>query len=168
MMVARSMLPNRATGVPDVAARTVGADTRRKVMLLLTIAYVIRTVAYLERDTKGDYTPERVTDALLRTNIPAWVVIYAVLAIASDFDATREVSIAFAILVLVAVLFYDGPRTLRTIEGWTQPKPASKGKASGPAGPTTNATDATNATGSSGGWVGTAPFQQKAGRITKR
>lgn len=155
-------------GVPDIAARTIGADTRRKVMLTLTIAYLIRAIAYLERDPKGGYTPERLTDALLRTNIPAWVVIYAVLAVASDFDATREISIAFAILVLVAVLLYDGPRSLKTIEGWTQPKPTGRTAASGPTGPTTNVTDGTAASGASGGWVGTAPYQKKAERITKR
>jgi len=155
-------------GVPNIAARTIGADTRRKVILTLTIAYLVRAIAYLERDTKGDYTPERLTDALLRTNIPAWVVIYAVLAIASDFDATREISIAFAILVLVAVLLYDGPRSLKTIEGWTQPKPARKTANSPATGPTTSVTDGTAASGASGGWVGTSPFQNKAERITKR
>lgn len=155
-------------GIPDVAVRTVGADTRRKVMLTLSVAYIIRTISYLERDTKGSYGPTQLTDALLRTNIPAWVVLYAVLAIASDFDATQALSMAFAILIMIAVLLYDGPRAIRTIESWTEKKPTGKRTMSGPAGPVTKMTDATDASGASGGWVGTAPFQRKAEAQTKR
>lgn len=112
-----------AVGVPDVAARTVGADTRRQVMLALTVAYVVRAVSYLERnEATGRYEPRAIYDALLRTNIPAWVVIYAVLAIASDFDTTRQLSVAFALLLLVAVLLYDGPEFLAIIESIVTPK----------------------------------------------
>jgi hypothetical protein len=117
-------------GVPDVAVRTVGADTRRKVMLALTVAYVMRTVSQLERGSDGKYEAKAVYQALLRTNIPAWVVLYAVLAIASDFDATRELAVAFAILIMVSVLLYDGPRLLAIVETWTDPsKKVAKKKA---------------------------------------
>lgn len=124
------------TVIPDVATRTVGADTRRKVLLALTVAFTVRTLAMFKRNEDG-YTPQNVWKAVQKTNIPAWVVLYAMLAIASDFDTTRELALAFAILILVAIFLYDGGKFITTIESIvsdektdapTKPKKSAKKK----------------------------------------
>ena len=44
-----------------------------------------------------------------------WGVIAVTLAIFADIDATSEVAVAFAYLILLAVLFHSGPKVFGSI-----------------------------------------------------
>lgn len=119
----------RAAGVPNIADRTVYVDARRKIVTALLVAFVIQTVASMKTDKAKRYDAENVTKAITSANIPAWVVITAVLMIASDFESTSRVAVGFAILLLVAVTLTDGQAALKNIDVFVNPpapKPSTK------------------------------------------
>lgn len=119
-----------AIGVPNVADRTVYADTRRRIVTALLVAFVIRTVAAMSVDKKTKrYDAKNVVAAVQSANVPAWVVVAAVLMMASDFDATSRLAMGFSVLLLVAVVLVDGEPAIKNVNRFVNPpapKPSTK------------------------------------------
>lgn len=117
-------------GPPDVAARTVYASNRRKIVTALAGAFAIRVLANLEANKKTNrYDAQNVIDAVSGANIPAWVVIAAVLMMASDFESTSRPAMAFALLIFIGLLIGDGEMAIKTINRIVNPpKPKAKKK----------------------------------------
>jgi len=102
-----------------------GASNRQKIVTALVGAFVIRVVAGItvNRKTKRADASD-VIGAIYEADIPSWIVIAAILMIASDFEATSRLSLAFTLLLLVAVIMADGERAIKNVEKLRNQPPA--------------------------------------------
>lgn len=112
-------LPSRLRGrsIPDgnVVGRYKLVSNRRKIVLALLIAFVIRILATV--DTEGAKKGKaKVRESVTGQNLVSWAVLAAFLAIASDIDATSDIAVAFALLILVASLLTSGPDALSNLD----------------------------------------------------
>lgn len=98
--------------IPNMQAQTTGASDRQKVIGALLLAFTVNTVGRME----GVKKPRQFFATVLTQNLPAWVFILAILTIASDFDSTRDIAIAFALLFLVAAILTNGLDAMAVIQ----------------------------------------------------
>lgn len=108
-------------------------SNRRKIVLGLLLAFVIRILATIDADgaKKGK---SKVKNALSGQNLIAWAALASFLAIASDIESTSDIAVAFALLILVAAILTSGPDALDNLDklikgGKTIQKQATKPRA---------------------------------------
>lgn len=96
---------NRNVGVPNVEQRVNTDDGRYRILALVGGAAMIRFAAGMGM-VDGNRNLAR--SGLSKVPVLSFIAIYVVLAIASDFDATRDLATAFALLLFVMVLIQYG------------------------------------------------------------
>lgn len=109
---------------PNIADRTVYASDRRKVLLALMVAFAIRAISHFEKG-RDNVDPEKALKAIGSTGIPNWLILVAILTIASDFESTSKLAVAFSLLILVAVLMNNGLEAADVLGTWMD-KPREK------------------------------------------
>jgi hypothetical protein len=109
-----TIIPNAAERVNDA-----GTDARRAVLYLIGGAIALQFVSGLDTYERGKGSAA-VTAGLNEVTIAAWVGVYIVLAIAADFDTTRDLAVAFALLVFLATAYKFGPKAFNAAGKITQ------------------------------------------------
>lgn len=116
--------------VPNLEQRTVGATPRYQLLLLIGGAALVRFAAGMgERyDASGKQANDRnlARSGLQSVPIIPWIAIYVVFAIAVDFDATRDLAIAFALLLFVMTLITRGQSAATNIGNLVSHQPSFK------------------------------------------
>ena len=103
-------------GPPNLAERTTQADNRQQIVLLILLAFTVHVLANMQTNRAGKRLRiEDVPPAIMQTNLPAWAVVAVILLIASDFDSTSRVSVAFAGLLTIAVVISDGQKAFKLV-----------------------------------------------------
>lgn len=91
----------------NVVDRYKMVSNRRKIVLGLLIAFMIRTLATIDTEGAKKGKP-KIRKAITEQNLVAWAVLASFLAIASDIDTTSDIAVAFTLLILVAALLTSG------------------------------------------------------------
>lgn len=101
---------NRNVGVPNVEQRVNTDNHRYQLLVLIGGAALIRFAAGMGMVSSERAKTKRnlARSGLSKVPVLSFVAIYVVLAIAADFDATRDLAMAFALLVFVMVLIQHG------------------------------------------------------------
>lgn len=96
--------------VPNVAQRVNSDDTRYQILALVGGAALIRFAAGMGMVSSEKAKTKRnlARSGLSQVPVLSFIAIYIVLAIASDFDATRDLATSFALLLFVMVLIQYG------------------------------------------------------------
>jgi hypothetical protein len=99
----------------DIVDRYRMVSNRRKIVLGLLLAFVIRILATMDAEgaKKGK---SKVKEALKEQNLIAWAVLASFLAIASDIESTSDIAVAFTVLILIAAILSSGPDALDNLD----------------------------------------------------
>jgi len=112
--------------IPNVEERTTGASRRGQVFGLLMLAFVINGLSKAG-SVKNESETKVFFKSLATNNLPAWAFLWVVLTLASDFDSTTDLALAFAVLIFLASLILNGEKTFKYIQQRIDTKPAAKG-----------------------------------------
>lgn len=113
---------NPGTYAPDVQVRTTGASVRQQIVFTTFLAFAVSFIAKFEpytRNRKGNkvFTREDTAKVLQLTfrGIVGWVVLLLILSAASDFETTQELATAFAWLILISAILFNGQDALNVL-----------------------------------------------------
>jgi hypothetical protein len=112
-------------GVPDVADRGIGSSPRAQILVLIGGAALIRFAAGM-----GVYEKDgnMVRPGLAGVPIIAFIAIYVALAMAADFDATRDLAVIFSLLLFVTILINSGIKASKNLSSLVSHKVTFKSK----------------------------------------
>lgn len=91
-------------------------SARRKIVLAMLLAFVIRILATVKADDAVAGKGLGFKSAIEGQNLIAWGVLVAMLSLASDIDATSDIAVAFAFLILVAALLSSGTDAIKNLD----------------------------------------------------
>lgn len=110
---------NPGTYAPSVQVRTTGASVRQQIVFTTFAAFTISTLAKFEpysRKKKGRdvFTQKNTARVLMMVGkgIIGWVVLLLILSAASDFETTAQLAQAFAWLILISAVLFNGQTAL--------------------------------------------------------
>ena len=117
MVGIRGPRPASMSVLPNVAQANDAASDRQKIVTALAAAFGIRLLAHLDKDFRSE-NATKFYQTLLSQNLLAWVVMVSILALLSDFDTTRDVAVALAFLIFIAVLLQSGLPMAENVQAW--------------------------------------------------
>ena len=106
---------NPADRIPNVQQYTTGASERKQILLALVLAFGIDFFAKLNTAQGKKTSSADVWIAAKGQSIAAWIVLIVILSMASDFDSTRQLSVAFAWLILIVALLGNGSKAIGNV-----------------------------------------------------
>lgn len=93
------------------------ASRRSQVTRVLVLALALRTLALIRLPLLKDNPAEEAHRVFNELTLIAWGAIWVTLIVASDYETTTDLALAFALLVFVAVLLHDGPQAFKVVSG---------------------------------------------------
>src|SRR3990172_3766688 len=100
----------KSLGFVGRGAKASGAIVRREILLALGAAFFVHYLARIKKGSKPDYST-----ANRESNIVAWLAVLFMLSIASDFQTTQQLAVAFAFLVALVALIGEGANAFANI-----------------------------------------------------
>jgi hypothetical protein len=111
--------------VPNVATRSVGANPRTQILMLIGGAAMVRFAAGMgvyEKDAKTNL----VRPGLKGVPWVAFIAVYITMAIAADFDATVDLAVIFSLLLFVTILINYGVKASDNLMSLINHQPSFK------------------------------------------
>lgn len=101
--------------VPNIQEKTTGRPGAEQVVLTTFIAFVVSGLANAPIG-KSKTKQEAFLKGLLANNLINWGVLFVILVMASDFEASATLAIAFAWLILIATLLSKGEKAFQNLQ----------------------------------------------------
>lgn len=101
-------------GVPPTTGLYRDVDNKSRVFRLLLVAALVQFIAKIQRPQNSNYTSE-IHTAALGVNWFGWAILWLFLTVAAEYDATTDLAVSFALLMLIVVLVRYGERSFNVL-----------------------------------------------------